>query len=1089
MDDDLIADELADTENIDLSGLQQDLSELTDVDTLEFDEFQTIFTSETQAEEAEVAAISEPEISSWVQSLKNFPESVYKNITSRFPTLRQSALENPSIEMTSEELPLLEETNFSESVLGDEGISQQIDVEVPEPEPTVEYEIDYSQEVDLDEILDDAFSGEPPEVLGNAEAEVAEGELVDVSGMTDAEFEAALDSALEEAFGEASAEIGAELSAETAEVAGQTVMEVLEIEAGEAAGLFAAEAASGTVLASVAGAAAVFAPYLAPAIAVAMLAYSIYDIVGIFERESEIEEENQAKIDSLARKAAIKGASYNTIADYEQALDAYYRAPNAYIQYSGPTVTGVDGPSMLSGQAIKVDDLIPVLDKFLTKLAEKVKFYNDFNTIYVKWVMNQNPDEPDVTYREMPTPSLFRLLESKGDTIKSKMDNYLAQFSLEGTKLFTVDSKIIDHWREQVMADKAYDNSNWSEYYTKNERKFKQIDTIMISRKKAEWKNIDKTLLPYVTKVETLRKFLNRTMQCYAVVFDTYFQSMEEEFTGDRFKRNMNKIGWCKDESVLLKIDNKLPEQYKYQHYTRKPSMYNGSWTEQNRIIWEKMALKAAYDFVVETSANIAIELDKQGRRTSKREERFADKLLWGSLPSSLAYWAWVWSAKAYNDLTDNFADLLFEGYNPYDGFSIEDKPEGGVFDFQTTKEEQITYKGTKDEIGDFHLSFTTAYSQKQDVLYVAFRGTDFDNTWTNFLANLEIDGLLTIEKMNGISNYEWHLHGGFLNGFRLLKRQLLARLQELSIKYNPSQTIFTGHSLGSALAQIAMLDVHTSVYATGFLGFGTPRVHYNGEEGREIYKRYWGDHSWRINHLDDLVSWIPLPQGGASTLGNGIMVNRNTEKYARFDGDYRFGKDKWKYAKEMFRIASRLEFLAGHSRAAYFNTMNNTQLLRPPGIRKIKKQGELLDPTTLQYVYTRTCAYHAFIMDTKITKPDFVNNILKFFNDFSMIDLDANGNISREEWIKHKQRLTRGRRLPEGVPDFSSIDKNGDDTISFKEYVEAGLRKFQPEIDVIPEPQPGPSIPTKFGSLPITGLVILPNRVTTSFIEGLVIL
>lgn len=1078
MDDDLIADELADTENIDLSGLQQDLSELTDVDTLEFDEFQTIFTSETQAEEAEVAAISEPEISSWVQSLKNFPESVYKNITSRFPTLRQSALENPSIEMTSEELPLLEETNFSESVLGDEGISQQIDVEVPEPEPTVEYEIDYSQEVDLDELLDDAFSGEP-KVFGNAEAEVAEGELVDVSGMTDAEFEAALDSALEEAFGEASAEIGAELSAETAEVAGQTVMEVLEIEAGEAAGLFAAEAASGTVLASVAGAAAVFAPYLAPAIAVAMLAYSIYDIVGIFERESEIEEENQAKIDSLARKAAIKGASYNTIADYEQALDAYYRAPNAYIQYSGPTVTGVDGPSMLSGQAIKVDDLIPVLDKFLTKLAEKVKFYNDFNTIYVKWVMNQNPDEPDVTYREMPTPSLFRLLESKGDTIKSKMDNYLAQFSLEGTKLFTVDSKIIDHWREQVMADKAYDNSNWSEYYTKNERKFKQIDTIMISRKKAEWKNIDKTLLPYVTKVETLRKFLNRTMQCYAVVFDTYFQSMEEEFTGDRFKRNMNKIGWCKDESVLLKIDNKLPEQYKYQHYTRKPSMYNGSWTEQNRIIWEKMALKAAYDFVVETSANIAIELNKKNKDT-KREERFVDDIYYSSLPSSLAYWALVWSSKAYSDLTTpSFSDEFLEGFNPYEG-SFADKPEGGVFDFKVTKDELKV----KPEL-DYHLSFTTAYSEKQDILYVAFRGTDFNNTMENLIQNLRLDFDYGLKYMPGIMNYQWPVYEGFYEAWRLIRKQFLERMDDITMRYFPKEVIYTGHSLGSALAQVAMIDPDASQYATCFIGFGTPRVIF-GDEPKALYKKYWRNKSWRICSKDDIVSYAPPPPLGWRNLGNGIIYDRETEKFARFDGEYR-NKSYFDYIKNA--VSSIFNIMAGHTRLAYFNAMNNTQVIRSPSIKIIENLDELLDPTALQYIYTRMCAYHAFIMDTKITKPDFVNNILKFFNDFSMIDLDANGNISREEWIKHKQRLTRGRRLPEGVPDFSSIDKNGDDTISFKEYVEAGLRKFQPEIDVIPEPQPGPSIPTKFGSLPITGLVILPNRVTTSFIEGLVIL
>ena len=1107
MDDDLIADELADTnidltdlrqeldeldeladtENIDLSGLQQDLSDLTDVDTLEFEEFNTVFTSETQAAENEAVAVSEPEISSWIQSLKNFPQSIYQNITSRFPTLRQPALENPSIEMTSEELPQLEETNFSETVLNDEGVEVQegeIDVEVPEPEPTVEYEIDYSQEVDLDELLDDAFTGEPGEGIPQT-GEIAEGDLVDVSGMTETEMDAAFEAELDAAFGETAGEIGAELSAETAEVAGQSALEVLEIASGEAAGIFGGEvagAAAGGVLASVAGAAATVAPYVAPVVAVGMLVFSIYSIVELFEKQAEIEQENEEKIRSLKIKAAIKAASYDNITQYEDAMDTYYRYLIAYIKYTGPTVTGIDGPSLVEGQYIRIDSLVPALDKFLNKLAEKVKFYNDFNRTYVKWVMNKNPDEPDVTYREMPRVRLYKLLESKGDTIKDKMDNYLATFSLEGTKLFTVDSKVIDHWREQVFADKAYDNSNWSEYYTKNERKFKQMDTIMISRKKAEWKNIDKTLIPYVQKVETLRKFLNRTMQCYAVVFDTYFEPLEEEFTGDRFKRNMNKIGWCKDESVLLKIDNKLPDQFKFQHYTRKPSMYNGSWTQDNRITWEKMALKAAYDFIVETSANIATELNKKNKDT-EREDLFADELYYATLPASLAYWAMVWTCKAYNDLTTpSFSDEFLEGYNidkNSDEITFLNREGKGVFDFEVTKQEQRPRP-------DRHISFTTAYSRHQNILYVAFRGTDFNNTMENLMKNIGIDGAFGVHHMKGIMNYEWPIYYGFAAAWSLIREQFIDTIKDLTIIYNPKEVVYTGHSLGSALAQVAMLDKVASQYATCYIGFGTPRV-IKGDEAKSIYKKYWRNKSWRICSKDDIVSYAPTPKLGFRNLGNGMIWDRDTEKFARFDGEYR-NKTYFDYIKNA--ASSVLNIMEGHSRMAYINAMNNTQLFRPVSIPLITDLNQALDPTTLQYVYTRTCAYHAFVMDTKITKPDFVVNIIKFFNDFSMIDIDVNGNISREEWIKHKERLSRGRRLASGVPDFDLMDMDGDGLISFKEYVEAGLRKFQPS-DVIPKPLPTPIIPSipKFGSLPITGLVILPNRVTKSFIEGLVIL
>ena len=625
-----------------------------------------------------------------------------------------------------------------------------------------------------------------------------------------------------------------------------------------------------------------------------------------------------------------------------------------------------------------------------------------------------------------------------------------------------------------------------------------------------------------INKLNAMRMTLNRVYNAYYTLVDKQpftpalrnIEILEDDGTGatdydpnvvmDYLHESGFNLGWCEDPLLLKRIDERISMVRKFSGLTPDPTTYNNVWTVEDRKAWEGAAFKIIYDMIRIDSNKIAEELDRRKEKIGDTEKKLTEDILFQNFPTSLAFWSLIWSCKAYSDPKANFADLLLKGFAPFRDFDFDNKPINTTMDFIT---EDVKSEWRFDNI-DWWLNAKLAYSPSQDIMYVAFRGTDFNQLtngfggWTRVVRNAIIDGvgmLVGSAHHEGIDNHTFKIYAGFLEAFLTIKDRLVQRLSFWQKIYNPREVIFTGHSLGSALASVGMVDKDTAKYATAFIGFGTPRVFTTGDV--DVYNKHWGFRSWRVNNIDDLVSYWPLPepiQGYAFT-GKGVMMDRESRKVAYIDGDYRFAN----FGNYLKKIAG----MAGHSRIAYLSAFCDIEIPRPANIdpiftekassatriielrRGINDEQLVLSDKTRQGIYLRSCAYKAFLVQAKINKPLVVLGLLRLFLEFGKLDLNVDGKLTRDEYERHKARL-RGRRLPEEeelpMPDFDFMDMDGDGLITFKEYLTQSIKLLTKNTNVIPLP-PEPTIDIE--AVKILGLAILPPRTSSSLIEYLVVL
>jgi triacylglycerol lipase len=136
----------------------------------------------------------------------------------------------------------------------------------------------------------------------------------------------------------------------------------------------------------------------------------------------------------------------------------------------------------------------------------------------------------------------------------------------------------------------------------------------------------------------------------------------------------------------------------------------------------------------------------------------------------------------------------------------------------------------------------TQCYLLRTDTeLIVVFRGTE-PTKLNDILADLKF----RMEYLPG-----WGMtHRGFKSALELVYPKLLARIVELRSHH---QVIFTGHSLGAALATLCMArfgDPSASLYT-----FGSPRV---GDRGFSECWRCQMTNCFRFRHHNDVVSRNP---------------------------------------------------------------------------------------------------------------------------------------------------------------------------------------------------------------------------------------
>jgi hypothetical protein len=148
-----------------------------------------------------------------------------------------------------------------------------------------------------------------------------------------------------------------------------------------------------------------------------------------------------------------------------------------------------------------------------------------------------------------------------------------------------------------------------------------------------------------------------------------------------------------------------------------------------------------------------------------------------------------------------------------------------------------------------------------EDQLVVSFRGSVTVNDW---IKNAAVE--LVPWAAEGL------VHAGFLNALEVIWEQLLPLLNERA----KGRTVwFTGHSLGGALALLALLRwrVASGRKADGLYTFGMPKVG-DAVFAKAVVKHH-GEHAFTLLNEGDFVPWLPMIPSEFEVACTGLQFNK----------------------------------------------------------------------------------------------------------------------------------------------------------------------------------------------------------------------
>jgi len=134
----------------------------------------------------------------------------------------------------------------------------------------------------------------------------------------------------------------------------------------------------------------------------------------------------------------------------------------------------------------------------------------------------------------------------------------------------------------------------------------------------------------------------------------------------------------------------------------------------------------------------------------------------------------------------------------------------------------------------------------RDDMILVAFRGTEPDKIkdWLT-----DADGTLVPSRLG-------HVHTGFWMSFSAVWNDILRDIREIQAQGQRSLW-FTGHSLGAALATLAVASCHAEGLAvSGHYNFGSPRV--GDSSFATIYDQQSMPITFRFVNNNDIVPRVP---------------------------------------------------------------------------------------------------------------------------------------------------------------------------------------------------------------------------------------
>ena len=154
------------------------------------------------------------------------------------------------------------------------------------------------------------------------------------------------------------------------------------------------------------------------------------------------------------------------------------------------------------------------------------------------------------------------------------------------------------------------------------------------------------------------------------------------------------------------------------------------------------------------------------------------------------------------------------------------------------------------DGVSTADLQWFSGYRDGMGII-LAFRGSKSIQNWiVNLSANLT-----SYPKCSGCQ-----VHLGFYTAWQLAYNQVLNRINSLRSLYRDAPIYVTGHSLGGAMASLAVVDMH-HLYGSvhRMITFGEPRV------GNPHFSNFFQSitDSYRVIHKADVVPHIPLTNQG----------------------------------------------------------------------------------------------------------------------------------------------------------------------------------------------------------------------------------
>lgn len=146
-----------------------------------------------------------------------------------------------------------------------------------------------------------------------------------------------------------------------------------------------------------------------------------------------------------------------------------------------------------------------------------------------------------------------------------------------------------------------------------------------------------------------------------------------------------------------------------------------------------------------------------------------------------------------------------------------------------------------ENDVGGFLAADTT-----NNLLVLSFRGSRTIENW--------VDNIQIIRKDVPDICADCEVHGGWWGAWQEVADVLTEKVDDAVSQYPDYKLVFTGHSLGGALATIAAMVLRDAGHTIDLYTYGCPRV------GNEALAEYIEDQGtlYRVTHTNDIVPTVP---------------------------------------------------------------------------------------------------------------------------------------------------------------------------------------------------------------------------------------